>query len=111
MCEPSAVAPDWIVKGCHIHVNGIELAVRPDHQGGVVFRSVFSSDTENAVNAAIRFAKEQCLPDPDVRSRWMRQIQRAMVFMVSERGALRRLATGRLAEIHFLRIALEKLEA
>lgn len=113
MCQPSVVAPDWIGKGCHIKVNGIELAVRPDHRGGVVFRSVFSRTAfsrtaDKALNAAVRVATEECLTDPDVRSRWIRQIQGAMVLMVSETGALRELATSRLAELHFLLVALRK---
>jgi hypothetical protein len=36
VCLPSAVADDWVKKGCHIHVHGVELTVAPDHQGGVV---------------------------------------------------------------------------
>ncbi len=111
MCQPSVVAPDWVVKGCHIHVNGVELAVRPDHQGGVVFRSPFSSTSDKSVEAARKIAVENCLPDPEVRNRWVRDIERAMVSMISVRGALRDLALGRLAEFHFLLIALRNYEA
>jgi len=52
MCVPSVVADDWIIKGCHIHVNGIELALHPNHTGGAVFSSVFSSPADT-VQAAI----------------------------------------------------------
>jgi hypothetical protein len=41
MCVPSVVADDWITKGCHIRVDRIELALRPNHLGGVVFSSVW----------------------------------------------------------------------
>src|SRR5215469_15659923 len=54
MCFPSVVADDWIVKGCHIHADGIEPAVRSDHIGGVMFFGVFSAPDEVAVQAAIR---------------------------------------------------------
>ena len=43
MCRISAVSEDWVDKGCHVHVASVELALRPDHLGGIVFRSVFSS--------------------------------------------------------------------
>jgi hypothetical protein len=108
MCVPSVVADDWITKGCHIHVDGIELALRPDHQGDVVFSSVFSYPAEAAVEAAKRRAREECLANRDQRKRWLESVQRAMVHLVSHRGALRELAIGRLAELHFLEIALTR---
>jgi hypothetical protein len=111
MCVPSVVADDWIGKGCHIHVDGIELALRPDHLGGVVFSSVFSSDAEFAVEAAKRRAREQCLPNNDERRRWIESIQRAKVHLMSHRGGLRELAIGRVAELHFLEIALRRYGA
>jgi hypothetical protein len=108
MCVPSVVADDWISKGCHIHVDGIELALRPDHQGGVVFSSVFSYPAEAAVEAAKRRAREECLPNRYERKRWVDSIQRARVHLVSNRGALRELAIGRVAELNFLEIALRR---
>jgi hypothetical protein len=63
MCLASVVADDWITKGCHINVDGIELALRPDHNGGVVFRAVFSSPNTAAVNAAIRRAERDPYSD------------------------------------------------
>jgi hypothetical protein len=111
MCVPSVVADDWISKGCHIHVDGIELAVRPDHLGGVVFFSVFSSPAVAAVETAIHRATEECLPDHDVRERWIDSIQRAKVHLMSHRGVLRPLAVGRVAELHFLEIALRRYGA
>jgi hypothetical protein len=111
MCVPSVVADDWITKGCHIHVDGIELALRPNHRGDVVFSSVFSSPAVAAVEAAIRRATEECLPDHNVREQWIDSIQRARVHLVSHRGVLRRLALGRGAELHFLEIALQRYGA
>lgn len=111
MCVPSVVADDWISKGCHIHVDGIELAVRPDHLGGVVFRSVFSSPNDATVQTAIRRAREECLSDDDVRKRWIQSIQRAKVHLMSHSGVLRRLAVGRVAELNFLEIALRRYGA
>jgi hypothetical protein len=111
MCVPSVVADDWISKGCHIHVDGIELALRPDHLGGVAFSSVFSSPGEAAVAAAIHRATEECLPDNDERKRWIESIQRAKIHLMSHRGVLRPLAVGRVAELHFLEIALRRYGA
>lgn len=108
MCLPSVVADDWITKGCHIRVDGIELAVRPDHRGGVVFRSIFSGPDEAAVNAAIRRAARHCLPDDVERNRWIGSIQRAKTHLISHRGGLRPVAIGKIAELHFLEIALKR---
>jgi hypothetical protein len=106
MCQASAVASDWLTKGCHVHVDGVELAVRPDHQRGVVFRAVFSSTPEKTVDAAIKRAIRDCLSNADVRHRWIRHIEGAMTNMLSDDSALRELARGRLREFNFLRIAL-----
>jgi len=108
MCLPSVVADDWITKGCHIHVDGIELALHPDHLGGVVFASVFSSLPEAVVEAAKRRARDECLPNDDERKHWIDSIQRAKVHLMSHRGDLRELAVGRVAELHFLEIALRR---
>jgi len=108
MCIASVVADDWITKGCHILVDGIELALRPDHLGGFVFSSVFSYPAEAVVEAAKRRAREECLANRDQRERWLESIQRAKVHLVSHRGALRELAVGRVAELHFLEIALTR---
>ncbi len=106
MCQASTVAPDWVTKGCHIHVNGVELAVHPDHKGGVVFKRVFSSSKTKAISAAMKAAIRRCLTNAAVRKQWVKHIDDAMLAMVSETGGLRELALGRLAEMHFLRIAL-----
>jgi hypothetical protein len=111
MCVPSVVADDWITKGCHIEVDGIELALRPSHLGRVVFSSVFSSPDEAAVERAIRLATKKCLADGNVRERWIKSIQRARVHLMSSRGDLRELAVGRVAELHFLEIALRRYGA
>jgi hypothetical protein len=108
MCLPSVVADDWIVKGFHIHVDGIELVLRPDHLGRVKFVSFFSGPSDSDVKDAIRRATQECLPNADMRKRWLGSIRRARVHLISQRGALRELATGRVAEMHFLQIALER---
>lgn len=110
MCAPSVVADDWISKGCHITVNGIELAVRPDHLGGVMFGSVFSALPPLAVDEAIRVAFRDCLPDPNVRRAWIKRIDGAMVHLYSHSGVLREIALGRLAELKFLRVALARIK-
>jgi hypothetical protein len=111
MCLPSVVADDWVVKGFHIHVDGIELVMRPDHLGKVKFTNFFSGSSESDVNDAIRRATQECLPDPGMRRRWIESIQRARLHLISHRGALRSLAIGRVAEMHFLQIALERFES
>src|SRR2546422_10379682 len=99
MCRPSTVTDDWVVKGCHVHVDGIELAVRPAHsptyRDGVVFKKVFQSTADDAFQAAGRKAREECLPNPIVRARWRRALERAMTFMRSFSGELADKANGR----------------
>ena len=107
MCTPSIVADDWIVKGFHIHVNGIELVVRPDHAGGVKFLPVFGP-MDNEIRLAINLAIEECLPKAGVRKKWLDSVERATLHLISQRGELRDLALGRMAEMKFLRIALER---
>jgi hypothetical protein len=104
------VADDWVTKGFHIRVNGIELAVRPDHEGGVTFVSVFSSPEEADVQAAIRRATRECLDDGQVRTRWSESIQRAKLHLISFEGELQPIARGRLMEMRFLEIALQRYE-
>jgi hypothetical protein len=108
MCTPSVVADDWVTKGCHIKINGIELAVRPNHRGGIVFTPVFSSDVAADVQAAIAVVFRDCLPKAEVRRQWVNRIGGAMVHLGAYEGALGHLARGRLAELNFLRTALER---
>lgn len=110
MCQPSVIADDWVVKGFHIHIGDIELVVRPDHNGRVVFRGFFSGDDPADVERAIRIANRDCLPDPQVRERWLRDARRAMSFMRTYQGELEALANGRLLEFRFLILALERYE-
>jgi hypothetical protein len=99
MCRPSTVTDDWVVKGCHIHVDGVEVAVRPTHvptyRDGFVFKRIFRSTSEDAFQAAARKAREECLPDPIVRVRWRRALERGMAFVRTFAGEPAELANGR----------------
>jgi hypothetical protein len=90
---------DWVVKGCHIRVDGIELAVRPTHtfayRDGVVFKKVFRSTADVLFQAAARKAREECLPDPAVPARWRRALVRGMAFVRSFSGEPAGMANGR----------------
>jgi hypothetical protein len=108
MCQPSTVTDDWVTKGCHIHVNGVELNIFTNHLGEIHFRSVFSSTHENRVKQAIKTAYEVCLPDPDTRAKWIQKLKMARVYMLSCSGELASLANGRMLEFKFIRIAIER---
>jgi hypothetical protein len=110
MGQASIVTNDWVVKGCHIHMGAVELAVFPDHKGGVGFRSVFAVTARNrdAINAALNSVVHDCLQDPLVRSRWIRSLRNAIIFMVSFDGEPSTLANGRMVEFKFLIDALER---
>jgi hypothetical protein len=108
MCEASPVTDDWITKGCHIHINRVELNVFTNHRGELGFRSVFTSTSASQLDIAIRIAQQKCLQDPDVRKQWIKRLNAAMVHMQDYRGQLRNLANGRMAEFNYIRIALER---
>jgi hypothetical protein len=109
MWRISPISDDWVVKGFHLHLGKIELAMHPDHQGDIVFKKVFASTPDHDANAAISDAKD-LLNDPQCRTRFRETLERAMEFLTGIEGALRPLARGRLCEFHFLRIALRRLE-
>jgi hypothetical protein len=106
MCRPSTVTFDWVVKGCHIHVDGVELAVRPTHAltylDGVVFKRVFRSTSEAMFQGAARKAREECLTNPMVRDRWRRALRRGITFVRSFTGEPADLANGR--QYEFIRL-------
>ena len=108
MCESSIISDDWVTKGCHIHIDEVELAMFDDYRGRVAFRPFFSSTPRDRGKKAVKLAYEECLPNPDVRRRWINRLEAARVFMLGYSGAMSSLANGRMAEFKFLRIAIER---
>jgi hypothetical protein len=108
MCEPSKLADDWVVKGCHIHVYGVELVVYTNHLGEIRARPFFSSARQDLAKKAIKAVYEECLPDASMRRRWIQRLEMARVFMLDYYGELHGLANGRMLEFKFLRIAIER---
>jgi hypothetical protein len=109
MCRISPVGDDWVKKGCHVHVGVVELALRLDHLGGIVFRSPFSSTSEWELNAAARLVG-RLLDDSVWRKKLEEAIERAMVHLMGVRGPMYDLARGRLFELRKLLRALERWE-
>jgi RHS repeat-associated protein len=105
-CAISAIADDWAVKGAHIHVNGIELAVRPGMNGEIVFKSVFSRVNPAKLTAAIKTAQEALMHDSHFQQALLRSSRQAVEYL--GKGASE-LARSRSGEIHFLVKALEKM--
>ena len=110
MCDASKVANDWVVKGFHIHIGPVELAVFPDHTGGVGFRPFFAvkAGEQRGVAEALKTAKENCLSDQKVRAGWIQSLNRATLYMLTFDGEPSTLANGRMLEFKFLIIALER---
>jgi hypothetical protein len=110
MCEPSKVAEDWVIKGCHIHVDGVELAVLPDHEGKVAFRPVFSTTPAARAKAAIKTATDDCLADAETRKDWIAKLDMARVYMLqfTPGHGLATLANGRMFEFQMLKIAIQR---
>ena len=106
MCRASTVTDDWVVKGCHIHVDGVELAVRPTHNtkylDGFVFKKVFRSTPDEAFGGAATKARQECLTDPTVRAKWRRALLGAIAYVRSFAGEPAELANGR--QYEFMRL-------
>ena len=68
MVRISPISDDWVVKGCHLHVGTVEVALRPDHLGGIVCRKVFSTTADWEIDAASKEVMKW-LEDPAWRSR------------------------------------------
>jgi hypothetical protein len=108
-CRISKVNDDWVEKGCHVHVGNVEVALRPDHLGGVVCRKVYSRIADWELDAATKVVLEQLR-----KSRWRRQLRRTvkkgMVHLLGVEGEDRAAARGRLRELRMLLVALERME-
>lgn len=107
MWRISPISEDWVDKGCHIHIDRVELAVRPDRFGGIVFRKVFSSTTDADLDVASRIATD-LLDDPAFRRKLRDTVERAMAHLLGVGGQKMALARGRLREFNFLLIALDR---
>ena len=108
MCKPSTVTDDWVTKGFHIHVGGVELNVFTNHLGSFDFRAVFSSTPEVRVKQAIKTAWEVCLPDPLTRRKWLTRLEMARIHMMSYTGKYSIKANGRMFDFKLIRIAIER---
>jgi hypothetical protein len=115
VCEPSVVTEDWITKGVHIHVMGVELNIFTTHRESEFdFRAVFSRDRAkrrkgvNVLDAALRHVREKCLPNPKVRKRWISRLEMARQYMIDYRGEHDSLANGKMYDFKLIRIALER---
>lgn len=106
MCRASTVADDWVVKGCHIHVDGVELGVRPTHSpdylDGFIFKKVFHSTPDTAFAASAHKARKECLADAGERVRWRRVLERAVAYVRAFKGEPADLANGR--QYEFMRL-------
>jgi hypothetical protein len=110
MCQASKVNDDWAKKGCHIHIGSVELVICPDHLGRVVFKPYFAVTSKNKkhVDGALKMAQDECLPNEDVRKRWIRSLNQAINHMLSFHGEPSSKAKGRMLEFRFLIMALER---
>ena len=106
MCRASTVTDDWVVKGCHIHVDGIELGVcpthSPDYLDGILFKKIFRSTPDAAFHAAAKKAREQCLGNAMIRGRWRLALERGIQYVRTFEGEPAEKANGR--QYEFLRL-------
>jgi hypothetical protein len=109
MCRISVVGEDWANKGCHLHVRGVEVVLRPDHLGSVTCKKLFASTSDWKADAASVLVFEQ-LKDPKWRRRLIHSIERAMVFLLGVQAQKQPRARGSLREMRELLRALERWE-
>jgi hypothetical protein len=109
MCRISTIDEDWADKGCHVHVGRIEVALRPDHIGGIVCRKVFANTDDWKIDAASK-VRTEALGDPKWRHNLSNKINDAMKFLLGVQGKKQAIARGRLRELRMLLIALERWE-
>jgi hypothetical protein len=88
-----------------VHVDGVELALRPGNGGTVVIKKVFSSTTDRAFNPAAR-KMQQALGD--IKNRQLLH-QKATAMRDYLRTLGTEQATARAGELTFLIHALQKL--
>ena len=108
LCDASKVAEDWVVKGCHIHIAGVELQMFPNHHAKPEFRGFFASTHPKEIEEAIRVAKNECLPDVETRVKWIVRLRMARSFMMNPHIGIPSLARGRMFEFKMLEIAIER---
>ncbi|MCS7017372.1 MAG: Hint domain-containing protein [Gemmatales bacterium] len=106
----SKLHEDWAKKGCHVHVGKVEVLIRPDHQGGFVFRKAFSKTSDKAFEAAVK-ALRRDVKDPAARRLIHDEAERALEYLRQlsrQGGELGRMAQEKAAEIKFLIHALRR---
>ena len=101
------MSDDWAMKGCHVHVGKVEVSIHPNHLGGVLFRTPFSSTPTVELDAAITVVRSW-LNDTSFRQRLLAAIERAAEHMPSIEGFWSTRANGRLKEFKFLILALQR---
>jgi hypothetical protein len=109
MCRISAIDEDWADKGCHVHVGRVEVALRPDHLGGIVCRKVFSTTADWKIDAASKVVME-ALEDSKWRHKLSNRLKGAMMYLRELEGEKQAMARGRLRELRMLLVALERWE-
>jgi hypothetical protein len=92
-------------KGFHVHVDGVELALRPGQGGAIVIKPVFSSTLTAALNAAAG-KMQNALGDLAARQHLYREAFRAREYL---RALGTKQATDKAGELTFLIHALEQL--
>lgn len=115
VCKPSVVTEDWVTKGVHIHVMGVELNIFTTHRkSGFSFRPVFSRDEKRkkkgkkVLTAALKHIREKCLPSRRIRKWWITRLEMARQYMIDYRGEHASLANGKMYDFKLIRIALER---
>jgi hypothetical protein len=107
-CKISPFHDDWVSKGCHVKVGRIEVKLRPNHRGAIVFRRVFAATTETEVAFAAQVILGS-LTDPAWRRRLLQTLEGALKNLRCFEGELKDKARSRSGEIQRLVVILKRM--
>ena len=103
----SKMSTDWAVKGFHLTVDGVEVAMKAGPNGKVALSSVFSRDGGTKAFGAAARKVADALKDKKEVERMLREARRGEDYLRSQGKAM---ATEKADELKRLAEALEKLK-
>lgn len=100
---------DIVQKRLHFHApRGVELSVRPNHEGGVSFDTPFSKYKQGDVEYAVKEANQRFSDNPAWRDEIRTNAAKGKHLLTNDYNGtkLEAAAKGRAAELHFVEKAV-----
>jgi RHS repeat-associated protein len=106
---------DWVTKGAHLHIGGMEVRVFPTADGGIGAEGIRLTNGRLPSTAQVNEVLNALKSDPELRADLIQKARSVMNNMNADARAsageakIYGMAQNRAAELHFLIKALEKL--